>query len=128
MAQPKPATSAPEDRSFDAIYEAHFSFVWRSVCRLGVADSMVDDVVQDIFVVVHRKLGDFEGRSSIKTWLFAIIRRTVRDHRRSRSRRPADAAGAAHVDADVIADDDAGPHEAAAKATTPTPANVVKPS
>jgi RNA polymerase sigma-70 factor (ECF subfamily) len=41
----------------------------------------LDDAVQDVFVVVHKRLHDFEGRSSLKTWLFGIARRVVRDHR-----------------------------------------------
>lgn len=67
---------------FERVYEDHFEFVWRCARRLGVGDAFVDDVVQDVFVVVHRKLPEFEGRSSLKTWLYAIARRTVSDHRR----------------------------------------------
>jgi len=59
----------------------HFDFAWRSARRLGVPDHALDDAVQETFMVVHRKLGEFEGRSSLKTWIFGIIRRVVRDHR-----------------------------------------------
>lgn len=76
------------------VYEAHFDFVWRSARRLGVASLHVDDVVQEVFLVVHRRLADFEGRSSLKTWLFAITRRLVRDHRRSARRKPVEPFGA----------------------------------
>ncbi len=72
---------------FDAIYEAHFDFVWRSVRRLGVPERQLDDAVQDVFVVVHRRLSGFEGRSSVRTWLFGIALRVARDHRRAISRR-----------------------------------------
>src|SRR6185436_19202677 len=68
---------------FEEVYEQNVTFVWRSARRLGVADAAIDDVVQEIFVVVHRRLREFEGRSSLKTWLFAIVLRVVRDHRRS---------------------------------------------
>jgi RNA polymerase sigma-70 factor, ECF subfamily len=68
---------------FEAIYREHHPFVWRSVRRLGIPDAEVDDVVQDVFMVVHRRLGDFEGRSSVRTWLFGIAYRVVRDRRRS---------------------------------------------
>jgi RNA polymerase sigma-70 factor (ECF subfamily) len=63
------------------IYAAHFDFVWRNVRRLGVAPHAVDDAVQDVFLVVHRRLSEFEGRSSMRTWLFGILRRVARDHR-----------------------------------------------
>jgi len=64
------------------IYDEHFDFVWRSARRMGVAESAADDVVQEVFLVAHRRLKDFEGRSSVKTWLFGILMRVVSDHRR----------------------------------------------
>jgi RNA polymerase sigma-70 factor (ECF subfamily) len=69
--------------AFDDIYDANFDYVWRIVARLGVRRPAVEDVVQEVFIVVHRKLGDFEGRSSMHTWLFQIARRVVHDHRRT---------------------------------------------
>jgi RNA polymerase sigma factor (sigma-70 family) len=61
--------------SFERVYRAYFEFVWRTLRALGVTDSAVDDAAQDVFVVVHRRLDDFEGRASIKTWLYEIARR-----------------------------------------------------
>ncbi len=73
--------------SFAEVYEAHFDFVWRTARRLGCSEEALDDVAQDVFIVVHRKLSAFEGRSSVKTWLYAITRRVVADHRRKQHRR-----------------------------------------
>jgi RNA polymerase sigma-70 factor (ECF subfamily) len=73
--------------SFDALYEDYFNFVWRSVARLGVEPAAVEDAAQDVFVIAHRRLGEFEGRSSIKTWLFAIALRVAHDYRRAARRR-----------------------------------------
>ncbi len=67
---------------FDAVYEEHFDYVWRSIRQLGVDEANADDAVQDVFVVVHRRLETFEARSSLKTWLFGIALRVARDHRR----------------------------------------------
>ena len=53
---------------FDDVYREHFAFVWRAAKRLGVGDGSLDDVVQEVFVVVHRRLDGFESRSSVKTW------------------------------------------------------------
>lgn len=87
------------------VYETQFDFVWRSARRLGIASLYVDDVVQEVFLVVHRRLAEFEGRSSLKTWLFGITRRVVRDHRRSARRKPAEPLGAMDpVDAQPAAD------------------------
>lgn len=80
---------APQGRGrvcFAEVYDAHFDFVYRSVRRLGAREDQVDDAVQDVFIVVHRRLDAFEGRSTLKTWLFGIAMRVVADHRR-RSRR-----------------------------------------
>ncbi len=71
---------APE---FEALYREHHPFVWRIVRRLGIPELEVDDVVQDVFMVVHRRLPEFEHRSSVRTWLFGIAYRVVRDRRRS---------------------------------------------
>jgi RNA polymerase sigma-70 factor, ECF subfamily len=81
------STAHAESLTFDDVYRAHFAFVWRSAKRLGVNEAALDDVVQEVFVVVHRRLADFEGRSSLRTWLFGITLRVVRDHRRAARRR-----------------------------------------
>ena len=65
-----------------AIYDEHVSFVWRSLRRLGVREADLPDAVQDVFLVVHRKLPDFEGRSKVSTWLFGIAMRVARDRQR----------------------------------------------
>jgi RNA polymerase sigma-70 factor (ECF subfamily) len=103
---------ADADLSFEAIYQAHFSFVWRSVKRLGIRDAAIDDAVQEVFVVVHRRLAGFEGRSSVRTWLFGIALRVVRDHRRSARRRDP----GCEVDPDTLRANDSGPAETAEKA------------
>ncbi|EDM74559.1 hypothetical protein PPSIR1_29153 [Plesiocystis pacifica SIR-1] len=79
------------------IYREHFAFVHRSLRRLGVPEHALDDACQDVFLVAARRLDDFEGRSSMKTWLFGIAMRVVRSHRRSawRHRRKVDALAAA---------------------------------
>lgn len=72
---------------FDVVYDELFEFVWRSARRLGVHEASVDDVTQDVFLVVHRRLDEFEGRSSVKTWLFGITLRVVADWRRTKRRK-----------------------------------------
>jgi len=82
------AGTAASTSAFAEVYEAHFDFVWRSARRLGIAEESVDDVVQDVFVTAYRRLDSFEGRSELRTWLFGILRRVVKDRRRSRARKP----------------------------------------
>ncbi|MBX3192297.1 MAG: RNA polymerase sigma factor [Labilithrix sp.] len=66
----------------ERIFREHGAFVWRALRRLGVAPSDVDDACQEVFVVVHRKLGGYEGRSQMRTWLYGIAVRVAAAHRR----------------------------------------------
>lgn len=75
--------------AFDAIYEEHFDFVWRMARRLGVPESAADDVVQDTFVVLHRRLPEYDGETPIRRWLVGILTRVVSDHRRRYRRKDA---------------------------------------
>jgi RNA polymerase sigma-70 factor, ECF subfamily len=86
---------------YEAIYDEHFDFVWRNVRRLGVPEASADDAVQDVFIVVHRRLGEFEGRSTLQTWLYGIIVRVARDYRRSRARQDAKVAAVAAEGAEM---------------------------
>lgn len=69
------------------IYNQHFPFVFRTVRRLGVPDAAVDDVVQEVFLVVHRRFDELAWSSSVETLLFGIALRVCRDHRRALERR-----------------------------------------
>lgn len=80
------ATPASAAVTVQHVYEAHFDFVWRSARRLGLRPPQLEDVVQEVFMVVQRRLESFEGRSSLRTWLYGITRHVVRSHfRRTRS-------------------------------------------
>lgn len=100
--------------SFDEVYRDHFAFVWRSAKRLGVRDASLDDVVQEVFVIVHRRLAEFEARSSVKTWLFGITLRVARDHRRSLARKNREAGGEP-IDPDTLRATTPGPSESIEK-------------
>jgi RNA polymerase sigma-70 factor (ECF subfamily) len=77
------STSASGVPPLAEIFRQHAPFVWRGLRRLGVPECDVEDVCQEVFVVVHRKLADFEGRSSLRTWIYGICARTASDYRRS---------------------------------------------
>ena len=68
--------------TFDEVYATHFAYVWRILRTFGVPEPVLEDAAQDVFVVVHRRLPEFEGRAAITTWLFAIARRVASTHRR----------------------------------------------
>ncbi len=59
------------------LYERHADWLYDYLCvRLGPE---ADDVFQDVFVAVFRSIGDFDGRSSVATWLRSIARNKVAD-------------------------------------------------
>lgn len=72
--------------SFRTLYREHFEMVWRSLLRLGVPAECVEDAVQDVFLVVHRREQEFAGRSTIKTWIYGIAVRVAKDYRRTDAR------------------------------------------
>ncbi|HVH42707.1 MAG TPA: sigma-70 family RNA polymerase sigma factor [Labilithrix sp.] len=101
---------------FEDVYEEHVAFVWRTTLRLGVDPTMIDDVVQEVFIVVHRRLSEFEGRGSIRTWLFGIVRRVAAHARRSARRKPSHLGEAAATDLDELVTTSLGPCESAEQA------------
>jgi len=68
--------------SMRAIFDEHARYVIRTLRHLGIAEADVEDVAQEVFVTVHRKLPEFEQRSKLRTWLYGICLRVASDHRR----------------------------------------------
>jgi len=66
------------------IYREHGRFVWLSLQRLGIQPSDLDDVAQDVFMIVHRRLDTFDRRARVSTWLFGICMRVAANYRRRR--------------------------------------------
>lgn len=73
--------------SATALFDEHGPFVWRTLRYLGVEDAALEDAMQDVFVTAFRRAADFEGRSSMRTWLFGITRRIAFRYRRAASSR-----------------------------------------
>jgi RNA polymerase sigma-70 factor (ECF subfamily) len=74
----KEVAEAAQSLDFSAIYERWFEEVSRWVRAMGGPDAEREDLVQDVFVVVHRRLQDFDGEN-VAGWLYQIARRRVRD-------------------------------------------------
>ena len=66
----------------ERVYEQQADFVWRTLQHLGVRDSDLEDLGQEVFVTVHRRLSSFDRRSKLTTWLFGICLHLVQRHRR----------------------------------------------
>lgn len=80
--------TSPADRTprLAAVYRSHAPYVWRVLRHIGVADRDLDDAVQETFLVVHRRLDEFEGRASLRTWLYAVAVRVASTQRRTAQR------------------------------------------
>ena len=79
--------------SFEAIYKEYFDFVWSCVRRLGVNGSAADDVVQEVFIVIHARIGTLQRPEALRSWIYGVVRRTVSTYHRAR--RTKEAAGLA---------------------------------
>jgi RNA polymerase sigma-70 factor (ECF subfamily) len=74
---------APSRPTFEEIYRTYFDEVRRWTRALGGPEAEREDLVQDVFVVVHRRLPEFDGQN-VAGWLYQITRHRVRDFRRLR--------------------------------------------
>jgi RNA polymerase sigma-70 factor, ECF subfamily len=72
---------------FETVYREHFTFVWRMARHFGAPSTLLEDVAQDVFIAVSRKLSSYDGRVSVRSWLCGFVRRVVADHRRRRMRK-----------------------------------------
>lgn len=84
MDSPALAEAEPAFGTLDVatVHAEHADFVWRSLQRLGVSRSDLEDVFQDVFIVVQRRGHTFDGSSKLTTWLFGICYRVAASHRR----------------------------------------------
>ncbi len=102
--------------SFRDVYDRTFSFVLRAAKRLGVDDRDLDDVTQEVFLTVYRRLSDFEGRSSVKTWVSSILGKLVQNYRRSKRRKGGVTPQAPEIDPEEIPDASTDPWALAQRA------------
>ena len=104
---------AEHTHDFASVYRAHHGFVWRTLRHLGVDPGRVDDAVQDTFMVVHRRLGEFAGRAALRTWLFEIARRVAGRYRRTAAREAPRSCEVPELESAARPDDDLARAEAA---------------
>jgi RNA polymerase sigma-70 factor (ECF subfamily) len=82
-----PAADGADDFVVDAYHE-HFDYLWGLLGRLGVPRPQLEDAVQEIFLVLHRRRDEFRGDASVRTWLHGIAVHVAR-RQRDRARRHA---------------------------------------
>ena len=91
--------------ALEAIYRQHFAFVYRTAARLAGPGFDAEDIAQEVFLVVSRKLDTYDGRAAVTTWLCGITINVVRAARRRQRRRRLFERGGPDVDEPVRAPD-----------------------
>lgn len=76
------STSVDVGADFRLIFETECQYVWNTLRRLGIPDRDAEDAAQDVFVVVHRHLREYDPSRPLRPWLFGICYRVAIAHRR----------------------------------------------
>lgn len=79
------AHAAPSER-FDALFREHRAFVFRSLRHLGSPAEATEDLTQEVFITLYRRLSDFDASRSARAWLFATARNVLANYRRVSAR------------------------------------------
>lgn len=83
-----PSQPSPESlAAFAGLYRSQFAFVWRSLRRLGIEERELADAVQEVFLIVFKKLPELDFDSRLSSWLYAVCLRVASDWRRRAHRR-----------------------------------------
>ncbi len=80
------AEHCPEVLTLAGVYSEHASFVWSALQRFGVAEEAAEDLLHEVFLIVRRRLPDFDASRSLRGWLHGICRGVAANHRRGRVR------------------------------------------
>lgn len=72
--------------SLEDIYREHAPMIWRALRRFGVPEAVAPDLVHDVFLVVHRRLDEYDGRATMSSWLYGIARGVASNWRRGDGR------------------------------------------
>lgn len=83
-------SQGPAIADLQAIYAEHFDAVWHHLRRMGIAEPDRDDLAQEVFLIVHRKLPTYDGSRPLRPWLIGICARVALHYWRSARRRPTD--------------------------------------
>ena len=90
---------------FDRIYQSCFDPVYRYVLSLSGSPQIAEEITQETFFKALRCLDQFQGRSSLKSWLCAIAKNLWLSEQRRKKDQPVD-------DVTLLSDPSAGPEEA----------------
>lgn len=104
MKEPLPTSEARASGarpSFRALFEGELAFVWNTMRRLGVAERDVEDLAHELFVLVSKRLDEYDPSRPVRPWLFAMARRIASDYRRRARHRYELLSGESHETAEA---------------------------
>lgn len=78
--------NSEKNYTFETVFADHVDLVWRVLRGMRVPEAAVADAAQEVFVVVFRRLHEFEHRSKLSTWIYSITYRVGSSHRRRSAR------------------------------------------
>jgi len=109
-------TRTAEERNFREIHDSYRAFVRRTALRLGVPEASLDDVCQDVFLAVFRRLPEFRGDSALSTWICQFVHGVVANYHRTLRRKSSVHRGSdTLVDPDTLQAAEMGPDERASR-------------
>jgi RNA polymerase sigma-70 factor (ECF subfamily) len=77
-------SQAGDVEAFETIYRQHAARIYTLACRMAGSPEDGEDLLQEIFLQVHRKLGSFKGEAALGTWLYRLALNHCLDYVRSR--------------------------------------------
>jgi RNA polymerase sigma-70 factor, ECF subfamily len=80
--QKNEASRACPPLDFHVLYRDELSYVWTTLKRLGAPAPDLEDLVHEVFITAHRRLGTYDAARPLRPWLFGIAYRTLADFRR----------------------------------------------
>lgn len=83
--------------SFDDVFRQYAPYVGRTLRWLGVSAANVEDVCQDVFIVIHRRLHEVDASGSLRAWVRQICVHAAQNERRRVRRRPEHASTPADI-------------------------------
>jgi RNA polymerase sigma-70 factor (ECF subfamily) len=81
-----PTSTTPPVPDFSALFMAHYAYVCRSLSYFGVPSHATEDVTQEVFLVLHRRLAELDPTRDVRSWLWGIARRVAHTHVRAATR------------------------------------------
>jgi RNA polymerase sigma-70 factor (ECF subfamily) len=88
---PEPAPGPAPERDCLETFDREMDYVFGTLQRLGARPGDIEDLLQEVFLALHRNWSTLDTTRSLRPWLFGVAFRVVRTHRRKRAREAPDA-------------------------------------